>query len=452
MKRPLTTILVLAAMSGVTAGGEPLGSGPETPREILPPGGSIKGVVIDHSLASTRAHIGSPSIVVLPNGQYVASHDFFGPGCSNNRTVVFGSGDRGDRWEKLAELQGQWWSSLFVHREALYILGATKEYGNIVIRRSVDGGRTWTATADATTGLLRADGQYHCAPMPVITHNGRLWRTPERRNPPKGWGITFCAGMLSAPLDADLLDAKSWTVSDSAERPGMAWRNIRRMARRQRGRRRNGQMLDILRVDTQGCPEKAALVRVSADGRAVSFDLASDFIDFPGGARNSRFGTMPRAASTGRWPPSCRRNASAVEDHPYGIRAAAHRQRAEGGAEVPHDRQVAVPALWLGPDGVGEAADRDGRCGDRLALAFDTGPFACTPSMVPRSSLACDASLRPATSQVLASDWPVGALLASDGTVGRPALDRAYGWRWASGMAIGAGGSTFALASNRTPA
>jgi len=74
----------------------------------------VPGVMIDYSPASTCAYVGSPSIAVLPNGAYVASHDFFGPGTSNDTTAVFRSTDRGASWNKVAEVQGQWWSTLFI--------------------------------------------------------------------------------------------------------------------------------------------------------------------------------------------------------------------------------------------------------------------------------------------------------------------------------------------------
>jgi len=216
----------------------------------------------------------------------VASHDFFGPGSSNNRTVVFGSADRGMTWVRRCELEGQWWSTLFVHRDALYILGTTKEYGNAVIRRSLDGGKTWTTPTHAGTGLLRDDGQYHCAPTPVLEHQGRLWRGMERRDPPLGWGVNFRAGMMSAPADADLLDAKNWNWSNFLQSDTQwlggsfgAWLEGNAVATR------NGHLVDVLRVDTTGYPEKAALVAISHEGRTASFAPNEGFIDFPGGAK-----------------------------------------------------------------------------------------------------------------------------------------------------------------------
>ena len=46
-----------------------------------------------------------------------------------------------------------YWSSLFHHRGAAYILGTSQQYGSIVIRRSDDGGFTWTHPKDAASGL-----------------------------------------------------------------------------------------------------------------------------------------------------------------------------------------------------------------------------------------------------------------------------------------------------------
>lgn len=280
MKRrlfPLVLILVAPALAA-----SPLAA-PAVAGAAEPP-----GVVIDYIPASTGTYIGSPSIAVLPNGDYVASHDHFGPKTKEHEsalTAVFRSTDRGQSWTKISQIQGQFWSSLFVHRNALYILGPDHHHGNPVVRRSTDGGVTWTEPADAKSGLLRDDGQYHCAPMPVIEHAGRLWRGMERRNPPVGWGITYCAGMLSVPVDADLLDAASWTFSNFLPSdPTWLAGTFRGWLEGNAVVTRDGHLVDMLRVDS-GYPEKAAIVQVSADGRTTSFDPQTGFVDFPGGAK-----------------------------------------------------------------------------------------------------------------------------------------------------------------------
>ncbi|MFA5191767.1 MAG: hypothetical protein WC740_13640, partial [Verrucomicrobiia bacterium] len=254
-----------------------------------PPPAKVPGVVIDHIPASTGVYIGSPCIAILPNGDYVVSHDHFGPKSTEHTralTAIFRSADRGRTWRKVSEVQGAFWPSLFVHRGALYLLGPDRHYGNILIRRSTDGGSTWTTPASSTTGVLSDKGEYHCAPTPVIEHAGRLWRGFEWRHPPIAWGINYRATMLSAPVDADLLNAASWTLAEPLP-SDRSW-NGRDMGAWLEGNAvvtPAGELVDILRVQTKSPDEKAAIVRVSADGKKLSFDPATGFVDFPGGAK-----------------------------------------------------------------------------------------------------------------------------------------------------------------------
>ena len=58
----------------------------------------VPGVVIDHQPQASGRYVGSPSIAVLPGGDYVASHDQFGPKSTEHQraiTKVFRSADRG---------------------------------------------------------------------------------------------------------------------------------------------------------------------------------------------------------------------------------------------------------------------------------------------------------------------------------------------------------------------
>ena len=249
----------------------------------------VPGVVIDHSPAASGLYIGSPSLAVLPNGDYVASHDFFGPKSTEYKkaqTDVFRSGDQGLTWKKVSEIHGAFWSSLFVHRAKLYILGTDRHHGNVVIRCSDDEGDTWTSPADSACGLLRDQGEHHCAPMPVIEHNGRLWRAFEWRNPPEAWGINYRAGMLSVPVDANLLDAANWTASNFL--PSDRQWNHGDMGAWLEGNAvvtSGGDLLDILRVQTRSPDEKAAIVQISPDGTHASFHPDTGFVTFPGGAK-----------------------------------------------------------------------------------------------------------------------------------------------------------------------
>ena len=67
-------------------------------------------------------------------------------------------------------------------------------YGDFVVRRSLDFGRSWTEPKDEKSGLIRC-GFYHCAPVPVVRHKGKYWRAMENMGQEWGWG-PFSALMI----------------------------------------------------------------------------------------------------------------------------------------------------------------------------------------------------------------------------------------------------------------
>ncbi len=256
----------------------------------------VPGVVIDHSPASSGMYIGSPSIAILPGGDYVASHDIFGPKSTEHSravTRVFRSGDRGATWRHVSDIHGQFWSTLFVHRGKLYIMGTLAHYQSAVIRRSADGGRTWTEPKDGESGLLLT-GPHHCAPVPVVVHRGRLWRGMEGTANPRRWGLPFRALVMSVPVEADLLRAENWTstnrlAGDASWLDGTfnGWLEGNAVVMP------GGQIVDILRVD---CPQggMTAIVAISEDGRSATFNPETGFVSFPGGAKKFTIRYDPR--------------------------------------------------------------------------------------------------------------------------------------------------------------
>jgi hypothetical protein len=165
-------------------------------------------------------------------------------------------------------------------------MGTSKAYGACVIRRSDDGGTTWTEPKDENSGVILGEGKYHTSSMPVVVHNGRLWRAMEDGDGPGGWGSHFRAFMLSAPEDADLLVAKNWTASNRLGRDPAwldgkfgGWLEGNAVVTREGG------IVDILRADTKTQPEFAAIIEISDDGKKATFDSEKGFIEFPGGAK-----------------------------------------------------------------------------------------------------------------------------------------------------------------------
>ena len=248
------------------------------------------GVIISHLPGNGGKYVGSPSICILPNGDYVASHDEFGPQSNEWRSAVnriFTSSDKGASWKEISKIQGLFWSNLFVHNNVLYNTGTNKHHGNLVIRKSTDGGKTWTNPYNGKNGLL-LEGEYHTAPMPMVIYRGRIWRAVEYATAPTdAWGKRYSAMVISAPVNADLLDAKKWRKSnylmyDSTYLDGKfgAWLEGNVVISPE------GKMLDILRVGVPaGVDEYAAMVEISKNGKKSSFNPATGFVKFPGGAK-----------------------------------------------------------------------------------------------------------------------------------------------------------------------
>ncbi len=255
------------------------------PRQAKISGGSnqVPGSIINHKPASSGVYVGAPSIVVLPNGDYVSSHNFTsivgGDRGKVHKTAIYGSKDKGKTWTFLTEMDNQRWSNLFYHNEALYLLGVYQAFGNIAIRKSVDGGKTWTEPKDKKSGML-AEGRYHCAPVPVVIHNGRIWRAME--DAPEG--RQFRAFMMSAPVDADLLRADSWTFSNKIPYQ-KDWHKsgLRSWLEGNAVLSPDGEIVNVLRCEFDDTTKGVgAMVKISRDGKTARFDPNEGFIQMPG--------------------------------------------------------------------------------------------------------------------------------------------------------------------------
>lgn len=185
-----------------------------SPTRLFRPG-PVPGIVInyihpdDYTFGFSGRSPASPSIVRLPDGALLASHDIYWGLAGQNTSVIFRSRDEGTSWEFVTFLYPCFWGKLFLHRERLYMLATSTEYGALLIGRSDDGGETWTEPSVLIEAGSREAGGPHKAPMPVIEHKGRLWTGIDYGSWTRG---SHASGLVSVPADADLLDPASWTV------------------------------------------------------------------------------------------------------------------------------------------------------------------------------------------------------------------------------------------------
>ncbi len=178
---------------------------------------NVPGTVISYQEApdlldrilDNEVYPASPSITVMPDGSYIASHDlFYETGDSRNHyTWIYRSADQGQTWTKQTEIDGAFWSTVFQINGELYLWGyrdgTSDPTGDILIRKSTDYGLSWTDPIDAASGLLK-DGDYGGTPNTPVIYNGRIWIAQSGKR------------VMSASVNADLLLASSWTLSGSA--------------------------------------------------------------------------------------------------------------------------------------------------------------------------------------------------------------------------------------------
>ena len=265
---------------------------------------AVPGTVIHHVPAAEVRYVGCPSIVVLPSGGYLVSHSYFGECTTNSDSFVYRSDDRGTSWHRIAELNGQIWSKLFLHAGALYIIGTDhcdrqggRLNGRMVIRRSDDEGCTWTIADSPTTGLLSDEDGYHTAPTAVMVHEGRIWKGFEFA--PELDRSTWRVFVISAEVDADLLDRTSWRFTAQID----SWDECQWIEGNMVVTPEGG-LVDVLRSNDRrkkeacGVDEPAALVHVSSDGTKLTHDADADRIVFPGGG--AKF-TVKRDSETRRY-------------------------------------------------------------------------------------------------------------------------------------------------------
>jgi len=180
--------------------------------------GFVPGTVVnylhpeDKKYAFSGQYLCSPCLLKHPKGYLLASMDVFKGGAPQNLTLIFRSDDNGESWYHYSELFPCFWGSLFLHKGEVYMLGMSTEYGDILIGRSSDGGKTFSKPTALFRGACHREiPGWHRAPMPIIEAKGRLWTGIDYGSHVSG-GHATC--LLSADAEGDLLDPNTWLMTD----------------------------------------------------------------------------------------------------------------------------------------------------------------------------------------------------------------------------------------------
>ncbi|MFA4867105.1 MAG: sialidase family protein [Pedobacter sp.] len=256
--------------------------------------------VVKYQPPASNIYVGSPTILKLANGTLLVAHDYFGPNRPrdaqgrSNYTSIYKSTDNGLTWSLVSNISGMYWANLFEHKGAVYLIGTSAAMASIAIRKTTDGGLTWTQPVSSSTGLLFNEGasgaapRYHGAPTPVLKSGGRLYRAFENLEDNTLVGYRgYKAFTISIDENDDLLDATKWTKSNeiafnsawdpagSASTTGWVEGNMVEGP--------DGKIWDILRVNSTPFFDRSGKIEITNSGQIATFS-PSNFFTFPGGS------------------------------------------------------------------------------------------------------------------------------------------------------------------------
>ena len=169
----------------------------------------------DTAYAFSGRYLCSPSLLRLPDGTLLASMDVFAGQHPQNLTLIFRSDDGGKTWHYQTELMPCFWGKLFLHKGEVYLLSVSTEYGDLLIGKSSDGGKTFGPPTVLLRGANGKNGSsgVHKNPQNLLIHKGRLYNTLE-------WGswknkeYGHAAMVMSCALEDDLTEAENWIFTE----------------------------------------------------------------------------------------------------------------------------------------------------------------------------------------------------------------------------------------------
>lgn len=178
--------------------------------------GYFPGVVVDYihpddmTFIESGEFVGSPYIIKMENGSYIASHDVFCHDGSGHSSLCrfFVSNDHGKSWSFVSELEHCTWGIMFLHNGDLYMLGTYSVHQfDLVLYKSTDEARSWSDAIVIAKGDSKK--RYRATPTAHTVLNGRIWFYMGIAD-----GENNMMAAVSADLNADITKPENWIVSE----------------------------------------------------------------------------------------------------------------------------------------------------------------------------------------------------------------------------------------------
>ena len=251
--------------------------------------------VVAYSDPTSGWFIGNPSLVILPNGWYVASHDKWQwEPTAFESTSIYVSKDRGNTWQYTSRLNGQICSDLFLVNNVLYTMGINRSWREglnaITICKSTDNGASWTNPVSLTP----AGGYWGTPATSTIIFQNRLWKAGEYSDTADVFPLPNQTFIMNADVSSNLLSPASWKFSNKLPFPAdkfpgcSAWLEPSIFT--------DGTTVNVMaRLQSDTTPNKGALLWASSQ-TAIQ---VTGFRDFPGGM--SKFTIQYDSVSAKYW-------------------------------------------------------------------------------------------------------------------------------------------------------
>lgn len=270
--------------------------------------GSVPGTVVnylsmfDPKYKFSGRYLCTPCILSHPDGYLLASMDVYEKGAPQNLTLIFRSDDNGENWYHLSELFPCFWGTLFLHRGEVYMIGTSTEYGDLLVGKSSDGGKTWPPPTVLLRGACNRSGPgWHKSSGHVTEHRGRLWCAIDYGSHVSGG---HASSLASVPADSDILNPCEWTFTEplpyAPSWPGATVGDTRGFIEGNAIPAHDGKLYNFLRYNIdKGTPNHGLAGMLCADTDNPEAPLSFyKFIPFPG--NHSKFDVL-RDDATGKY-------------------------------------------------------------------------------------------------------------------------------------------------------